>query len=493
MDSPRWSPDGSELLFVERTSNGTKGSVFLVSRLGGVVRPLADAEFACWFDPKGTQIVTANLSGPSGFRGVRLMNRLTGEVKEIRLPDYEWLLDVDCSARTGAILAAAVKSDKYQIWAFKADGGAPRKLVEGDGIFSPRWSPSGDAIYFMRAKGSTSEMVKLSVGGRDQPKVLASGLQTGGSFTLAADGSRLAYTRKADNSNLWRISLPTSEKSKAVATRLTSGTSYHGAPSFSPDGHWITFTFGANGEASNVFKMSATDGKPVQLTFFEHATTSGPVFSPDGRRIAFISDQSGAPKVWTIPADGGLAQILENTNAADPHSRPSWWPAAEILYQQPGFRNLMQINGKTHEQRAILKNEKSLGVIPNRPVPSPDGKKIALYSIQDDAAGLWIISLEPYSEISLKTDVWPLGWSPDGRYVYAMRGVEAHEVLRVQVNSPHEVVSVAALPDEVAETDGASVSADGKEVVVTISEEVSDVWLMENIDPSWPATRNPIQ
>ena len=58
------------------------------------------------------------------------------------------------------------------------------------------------------------------------------------------------------------------------------------------------------------------------------------------------------------------------------------------------------------------------------------------------------------------------------------------DIIRVQVAAPNEVTSVATLPGDVVSLDGASVSPDGHEIVVSIGEEKSDVWLMENFDPS---------
>ena len=101
--------------------------------------------------------------------------------------------------------------------------------------------------------------------------------------------------------------------------------------------------------------------------------------------------------------------------------------------------------------------------------------------------GLWIISLEPYSETLLQSGViFPVGWSPDGKYVFASRGQgeSAREIVKVQVASPNQVTPVASLPGDVVDNDYASVSPDGKQLVVSVSEEKSDVWLMENFDPS---------
>jgi TolB protein len=91
-------------------------------------------------------------------------------------------------------------------------------------------------------------------------------------------------------------------------------------------------------------------GEPIQLTFLEHATTASPAWSPDGQRIAFISDQNGTPRVWIISANGGAAHVLENTNASATNSKLAWWPGSDIVYQQPGYWNVLRINDKTHEE-----------------------------------------------------------------------------------------------------------------------------------------------
>ena len=479
---PRWSTDGSEVLFY-RLSYG----VSVVSRLGGVVRTISRGFHACWFAPDGSQVVTA--STDSGFKGFRLVNNLTGEVKEVRLSEYTWLLDVDCSARAGLILAVTNTSERFQIRVFKPDGSEEQQLVEdNDQIYAARWSPAGDYIYYLHGKGSTQELSKLSVNRKHaEPAVLANGLQTGGFFTLSADGSRLAYTREDHPSNLWRVALPTTGKrAKVEISPLTSGTSYYGAPSFSPDGRSIAYASGPNPDEANIFKMQVAGGERTQLTFFEHATTASPAWSQDGQHIAFVSDQNGTPRVWTVSADGGTAQPRGNTNALDTSRKVAWWPSSNIVYQQPGNRNFLQINDKTLEEKILIQHDKSVGWVPGRPVFSPDGNKMAVFWNREDR-GLWIISLEPYSEtLLLSGAINPFGWSPDGKHVYAIRGGagESREVIRVQVDTPNEATPVATLPGDVVDNDGASVSPDGKEIFASVSEKKSDVWLMENFDPA---------
>jgi serine/threonine protein kinase/Tol biopolymer transport system component len=495
---PRWSPDGSEVLFYtfEPAPSETKPTaknyaISVVSRLGGVVRPIFAAAYACWFAPDGSQIVTASQSEQSGFKGVRLVNKITGEAKEVHLSDYTWLDDIDCSPRAGLILAVTQTAKKFQIRIFRPDGSEQRKLLEeSNQIYSARWSRTGDSIYYLRAKGSTSELTKVSVTRRHaQPEVLADGLETGWFFTLSADGSRLAYTRDSYSANLWRVDLQNAGKrAKPGISPVTSGTSYYGEPSFSPDGRWIASVHGLSNDATNIFKMQVAGGKPVQVTFFEHAMTASPVWSPDGQRIAFIGDQDGKAKVWMISNNGGAAQPLGNPAASDMgNNRLAWWPNRGIVYQQTGVRNFLKIDDTTHEEKTIIQHDQSAGWVPDRPVFSPDGKRMAVFWNRKEA-GLWVIALEPYSEaFLLNGPIHPIGWSPEGKYVYAIRAVATEpgrEIIRVQFALPNEVTSVATLPGRVAGYDSAGVNPDGKEIVVSVGEENSDVWLMENFDPS---------
>jgi serine/threonine protein kinase len=488
ISNPLWSPDGSEVLFnfvrqpaSESTPKDETG-ISVVSRLGGTERLIDKGshvqEYACWLRVDGSEVVTARQAEESGFKGFRVVNQLTGETQEVGLSGYEYLEGLDCSPRAGLILAVTLDdSDKYQIRIFKRDGSAVRKLIEeNDEIYSARWSPSGESIYFLHGKGSTSEISRIPINGKAEPVAIASGLETGGFFTLSADGSRLAYTREHDYSNLWHARLQPVAKEKAELSQITSGTSYYDAPSFSPDGKWICFALGANDAETNIFKMQTAGGEPIQLTYFNHAMTSSPAWSPDGQRIAFVSDQNGTPRVWTISANGGTPQPLEETNAANTNSHLAWWPSRDIVYQKSGIRNYLRINGSA--QTAILPQE-SVGWVPGKPIFSPDGNKVAVFWNRQPEAGLWIMSLEPYSEtFVLAGGISPFGWSPDGKYIYAAR--QGSEIVRVQFAAPNEISSVAALPGGIVNHASATVSPDGRQIIVSVAAEASDVWLMEN-------------
>jgi len=81
----------------------------------------------------------------------------------------------------------------------------------------------------------------------------------------------------------------------------------------SPDGKWVAYTvatpdFDANRNASNVWMVATAGGAPLQLTQSGH--DSSPVWSPDGKTIAFLSSRSGDSQVYLLSMDGGEAKPL---------------------------------------------------------------------------------------------------------------------------------------------------------------------------------------
>jgi Tol biopolymer transport system component len=269
-------------------------------------------------------------------------------------------------------------------------------------------------------------------------------------------------------------------KEKAEFSQITSGTSYYALPSFAPDGKWIAFALGASVAETNIFKMQTAGGDPIQLTYFNHANTWSPAWSPDGQRIAFVSNQNGTSRVWTINANGGAPQPLEETNAANTNSYLAWWPSRDIVYQKPGIRNYLRINGSA--QTAILPlPQESFGWVTDKPIFSPDANKVAVFWNRQPEGGLWIISLQPYSEtFVLAGSIYPVGWSPDGKYVYAVRAGSG-EIMKVRSSPPNEVSPVATLPGDIIGFDSATVSPDGRQIIVSVGQRESDVWLMENL------------
>jgi len=475
---PTWSPDGSEIMLTVMT-DALHSGIFVVSRLGGALRRVGDGFHSCWL-PGGTQIVT---SAQNPEWGIRLINYQTGEIKHLPAPGYQRLFGVACSAKTGMLLLQTGTAEKPQIWSMKSDGTEQRKLIEeqsGVTIRSARWSPAGDAIYYFRGEGGTTELMKLPVSGQlTGPSVLVSGLETSPYFTLSGDGSLLAYTRSQSYSNLWLVELAAPGSTTQARERpLTSGTLSYNCPAISPDGHSMAFTIGSRTKG-NVYKMTVDGGQPVQLTSFDAAGAWSPAWSPDGSRIAFSSNQGGTPKVWVVNAEGGAAQPLGKTDETDTNHYLAWSPSTDILYAKSGMHNLRRLKVDSQEESPLLPVD-SEGWLMLNPVFSPDGKKVAIYWNREPAIGAWLITLEKFSESLVYPQVDPFGWSPDGNFIYAFDANGGREILQIKLGDSKKPKTVITMPGDL---NSGTVSPDGRKIIVSVGEEKSDVWLLKDFDP----------
>ena len=257
--------------------------------------------------------MTLNEDG-SGERVV-LRTPTTGGTTLLRLSDPSWSPDARWIYFTGTVEERETERLAYSltdVFAVRADGSGLRRLTTTGDAARPVPSPDGKALLFMRS---------------EHPARLpfASGL-----WLMAADGARQRRLLEAGDGQL---DVP---------------------GSWSPDGETIVFT-------RCRWVLPRPDGSVPNTCTVQTASRTGsdvrelaerarePVYSPDGDRIAFVTDRDEhglhatgsdenafAHELYAMDSDGGDSQRLTDTEELDEGS-PSWSPDGErIAYEREG-------------------------------------------------------------------------------------------------------------------------------------------------------------
>jgi Tol biopolymer transport system component len=126
---------------------------------------------------------------------------------------------------------------------------------------------------------------------------------------------------------VWRLPLAGGKPGKPE--RLIFSTRRDIEPRYSPDGHKIAFTSDRSG-ANEVWVCDADGSDALQLTSMNATMTAGARWSPDGQRLVFVSSLEGQQELYLTGANGGQPVRLTNNPAHD--SAPSWSRDGKRVY-----------------------------------------------------------------------------------------------------------------------------------------------------------------
>jgi Tol biopolymer transport system component len=372
------------------------------------------------------------------------------------------------------------------VWTVSIDGRQQNEVVKEEWeIYSARWSRLGDVIYYLVYQDQTTDIRKITVSADTgkplgKPVPILEGHQIGTYITLANDGKHLCYTREIYSSNVWLASRKGSGKSQKVDVKpLTTGTQITMAPTFSPDGKFIAY--GRGNYPMEIFVVPAEGGPSQQITFMD-SWSGGPAWSPDGKEIAFASNQDGAPRIWKISAAGGTPQVLAKTDG----TWPSWAPGPKILFQTYSGMHLMACDPEKGDVTELLKTDSEWEWF--YPTWSPDRKRIAirLEKGPETEAGIFILPSDGSARRMIrKGRAVPINWSSDGNILYASEPASGGiNILSISPeNGQEEVLFTIPLSREIGRLKLRPHTVDGRRFVFEGRKIQSDVWLMENFDP----------
>ncbi len=337
-----WSPDGSQIAFQRLAANDS--GLYLVPALGGPERRLrethADPAGVNW-SPDGQWIAFADSPVLGGNHTLNLISVNSLEVKSIPHVD-ECLQEI--------------------FPAFSPDG---KKLAY---ICTPH--PGQLALYDVDPSGGAPHLIGRYAG-------------WGGGIAWSRDMKRLVLCRHAqgtEHSEIDEVDLATGQLQK-----LPFGEKGW-APTISAQGNKLAFE-GFDYKGLNIWKRSLVlPGAAPQKIIVSTQASFFPRYSPDGKRIVFISNRSGGNEIWTSNADGGALVQITNMNASS--GTPSW---------------------------------------------APDGKRIVFDSRLEGRPGVYIADIEERVPHKVQTNINEMSqpfWSHDGKWIYFIGGANAGRIYR---------------------------------------------------------------
>jgi len=200
----------------------------------------------------------------------------------------------------------------------------------------------------------------------------------------------------------------------AVPMQITRGESWEGSPAISPDGKQVAYVSNDSGDL-DVFVTAVTGGQPLRIT--KHAgLDTKPSWLPDGSALIFVSDRSGQNDIWKVGPYGGTPTPLF-PNATDPKISPDGTRLAFVRRDSTGMQRIGVVPLDDLSRVRILTGPGDGLWSHHDPAWSPDGRRLC-YAAEDN---LWVISADggharpliPGGE-TLQEPVW----SPDGKRIY---------------------------------------------------------------------------
>jgi hypothetical protein len=200
-------------------------------------------------------------------------------------------------------------------------------------------------------------------------------------------------------------------------------------PKIAPDGTRVIYV-GRAGGAENSLLLVDTRSRQLSLVTDQVHDPALPVWSPDGRRIAFRATVNDRTEIFVINADGtALQQVTHGQTTTDTATQPAWAADGSALYfkdQGDGaFYRIPVAGGVPARIRAASGQQYDLA-------PSPDGMSLAftqrgpdeqefsLYTMNADGSNARRVATLPM--ITAPEQLGGLAWSPTGTAVLVSSG-----------------------------------------------------------------------
>ena len=434
-----WSNDGKRVVFRSLRDGWFPGlsRLYQVSMEGGPAEPLPMPESGAGaLAPAGSRLVYS-----PRFRDFRTEKRYAGgQANQLYIFDTETyeakkITEGERASRDPMWIGNSIYYDSdrdghFNLYAYDVPGGKTAQVTFNK-TYDVRW-PSSDRqsrivyelnggleVFDIKARKSTPIAITVPDDGvaRRPARVAAGNLIE--SASLSPKGERVLFAARGDI-----FSAPIEKGTPRNLTR-TSG-AHDKWPRWSPDGARVAFVSDRSGEEEIWVAPQDGSGKPEQITKGGKAMRYSPEWSPDGKRIAF-SDKDGRLYALTV-ADGKLEEIVHSTEGEITDYQ--WAPRGEyVAYTVPnpnGFGTIYIWSAADSKARRVT----SEFFNSNSPAWDPDGN--FLYFISNHDFAPLISSVEFNFATNRQADVYAMALRKDVKNPFPFESDE------VSVTKPEE-------------------------------------------------------
>ena len=381
---PAWSPDSQSIAYVRQTGPRRSDLVVMTS-LGGAARVVGSG----WIDgptwsPDSRWLLYIQID-ESRFSGIWIVPAAGGEPRRL-LPKGNYKGDegpaISPDGRHIVFVRVAADFDS-DLYVADLEGGQisgdPHMLTSDHHTkVNPIWVADGRELLYVSGDSKDESFVyRISATGGHPRRMESLRGKAIDNLTFSPHAKRLLYSTVSINYDIERLALGVKQ---AKAERFLSSTRFESTPAYSPDGKRIAFMSNRSG-VMQIWVANADGSSPVALTSFESGMAGSPQWSPDGLMLAFDARPGLAADIYTIPASGGTAKRLTDYPGED--HVPSWSPDGKWIYfgsRRAGGHEVFRMHPDGSDVQQITHDGGLSGMV------SPDGKWLYYTA---SGKGLW--------------------------------------------------------------------------------------------------------
>jgi Tol biopolymer transport system component len=232
---------------------------------------------------------------------------------------------VPCVSPDGSWIAfGSTRSGTDAVWRMRTDGTGAERLTDAAlQCFDPCWDKGSSSILYGSRRSGRENIFALDLRTR-QERQLTSSFWKSILPAVSPDGSVIAFARNKLGWDVYRMN-----PDGSGITALT-GKGGNCRPDWSPDGKRIAYVSDVADGKGDVWTMDADGGNKRRVTIGDESYDYNPAWSPDGRWIVYETTKGSKRNPWSlavIPSGGGTPVLLTPPGKNDRY--PDWAPGKD--------------------------------------------------------------------------------------------------------------------------------------------------------------------